>query len=125
MIIGLLAQAPPQPSELTFANGWPIIPFSALVGGIIVGLVTVVILLIARYADDFHKGFLTVSVLIVIAFIIAVFAAMIYSVPTNPVTEILVGALSTALGAVVSHWVGRYQPPSVSPAEEREDQHVE
>jgi len=110
-MMSILAQTPLQHSEVNFPGGWPIIPFSALVGTIIVGFLVVVVLLIAHYADRYTKGFLTISVLVMLAFIVAVFASLIYNVPTNPITEILVGALSTALGAIVAHWVGLYRAP--------------
>jgi peptidoglycan/LPS O-acetylase OafA/YrhL len=86
--------------------GWPIIP---LIGAIVVGSVGALILIASRYYDRESKGFLTISILIVFAFITATFASMIYSIQLNPITEILVGALATALGAIVSQWGGTKQ----------------
>ena len=113
----MLAQAqqtPPSNGLAAYIESSPINPaLLPLIAGIAVGLVVILILVASRYSDQNTKGFLTISLLIVFAFIMAAFASMVYQVPTNPATEILVGALSTALGAVVSHWVGRYQPSSV------------
>ena len=101
---------------------WPIIPFPALVGAVAIGFVTALILLCANYFDQYSKGFLTVSILLILAFVTATFASMIYAVPTNPVTEILTGALATALGAIVSHWVGRRPRPPYDETKNNKDE---
>ena len=58
---------------------------------------------------DPTRGFLTMSVLITVAFIGATIASMLYPVPQIATTEMLVGGLATALGAIVAHWLGRHQ----------------
>jgi drug/metabolite transporter (DMT)-like permease len=93
----------------------------ALFGGIAVGILTVMILFAAFRFDRSTHGFLTISILIVMGFVLSCFGAMIYSIPTNPATEILVGAMATALGAVVSQWIGRMKLHPVEPVEEDEE----
>lgn len=90
-------QAVPSVSQFS----WQI---AALVAAVSVPIVTGGIMFLARKYDK-TTGLLTLSVLIVQGFITAAFASMIYNVPQNPVTEILVGALATSLGAVVAYWM--------------------
>jgi len=121
MITLAQAQEPARNGLAGYIESSPINPaLIPLIAGIAVGLVVILILVASRYSDQNTKGFLTISLLIVFAFIMAAFASMVYQVPTNPATEILVGALATALGAVVSHWVGRYQPSSIEPSGEEQ-----
>lgn len=87
------------------------IPFPALFGAMVIAIMASVVLTVSWYFDQRTRGFLTISIVVVLSFVAATFASMIYTVPTSPVTEILVGALSTALGAVVSQWVGRERKP--------------
>jgi len=128
--LSVLAQAAQQAQEPAknglsgYIDTSPINPaILPLVAGIAVGIVVMLILIISRYSDQETKGFLTISLLIVFSFIMAAFASMVYQVPTNPATEILVGALSTALGAIISHWVGRMKPMNEKVQREKDQEH--
>lgn len=92
----------------------------AMLSGIMIGILTTAILFAACKFDRQTHGFLTISILIVLGFITACFGAMIYSIPTNPATEILVGAMSTALGAIVSQWIGRMKLHPLEPLDREE-----
>jgi len=85
---------------------WPTVPFPATVGALAVILVACIILVIAKYFDV-TAGLLTISVMIVAAFIVATFASMLYNVPQVPSTEILIGALATSVGAVIAYWMSK------------------
>ena len=85
---------------------WPVIPFPALVTGSLTAVMASLVIVVAHYFDQ-TRGLLTVSLLVLMAFIIVVVASLIYNVPQTPIVDILIGALATALGAVVAHWVGR------------------
>ena len=58
--------------------------------------------------DPTH-GFLTISILVTVAFIGATIASMLYPVPQIATTEMLIGGLATALGALVATWAGRFK----------------
>jgi hypothetical protein len=120
-------QAPTQ--NFSGVTQWPNLPFPALISAIALVVVACGLVVVASRFDQQSRGFLTISLLLVAAFITATLGSMIYDVKTNPITEILVGALSTAVGAVISQWVGRarYQqhidpdehiPPDASPPEQ-------
>ena len=85
---------------------WPAFPLPASLGTAFAALLTMLIIVVAKHFDQ-TGGFLTLSVMLVMAFISTTFISMIYNVPQIPTTEILVGALSTSVGAVVAFWVSR------------------
>jgi ABC-type methionine transport system permease subunit len=98
-----------EPAEPTVFDGVTQSQFAwlsaAFVAAICVALITGVMVVVARKWDR-SGGLLTVSILIVQGFITASFGAMIYNVRLNPITDILVGALATSMGAIVAHWTG-------------------
>lgn len=96
-------------------------PFPALTSAVAIAVMGGIILTISWYFDKYTHGFLTISIMVVLAFICAAFASMMYDVPQNPVTEILIGALATALGAIVSQWVGRGRLGPIPPEDHDED----
>ena len=78
---------------------------AGFIAAITVAAMTVVIVMVARRFDR-TGGMLTISILVVQGFITGVYGAMLYEIRQNPITEILVGALATSMGAVIAHWVG-------------------
>lgn len=95
-----------QPQEPTSAFAWPVFPFPAsIAAGIVVFLAVLTLLASSRF--DQTGGLLTISILIVAAFIAVAFTSLLYNYQQTAVVDILVGALATALGAVVSYWMGR------------------
>lgn len=100
---------------------WPSIPFPAFVTAAGAVLLTCLIVVVMHYFDA-SKGRTTISLLIVIAFVAATFASMIYPTQQTPIVEILIGGLSAALGAVAAHWLGIKpggdDPPGRKPPEE-------
>ena len=93
-----------QATPLTWV-GLPL-PYPATVTAVIVAIITIAVVAAARYCDP-TRGQLTISVMLVLAFVATTFASILYAVPQIPSTEILVGALATAVGAVVAYWLGR------------------
>lgn len=81
-------------------------PYLALMAAMAVMVASAVLITASRYFDQ-TQGILTLAVVITVAFVVATYAAMIYQVQQTPLTEILIGSLSTALGAVVAYWMGR------------------
>ena len=89
---------------------------AGFIAAITVAAMTVVIVMVARRFDR-TGGMLTISILVVQGFITGVYGAMLYEIRQNPITEILVGALATSMGAVIAHWVGgtrAHTPPDLA-----------
>lgn len=83
---------------------WPTLPFPASVATVIVILMSVLLVVIANRFDN-SGGIITVSVLVVAAFISVNFTGILYGVPQTPINEIMIGALATSLGAVIAFWM--------------------
>lgn len=83
---------------------WPTFPLPATLGTMAALLMAVVVLL-ASHRFDATGGLLTLSIMIVAAFISVTFTSMLYNIQQTPLTEILIGALSTSVGAIVAFWM--------------------
>ena len=83
---------------------WPSFPYPALVTAAGIGVVVAAVLAASHYLDPTH-GLLTITLVIVFAFIAVTLATMIYPVPQTPLTEILVGSLATSMGGIVAFWM--------------------
>jgi hypothetical protein len=82
------------------------IPYPAFVSTAGLVAITAGLVVITHYFDP-TKGLVTLSMVIVVAFVAATIASMIYQIPQVASTEILIGGLATALGATVAYWMGR------------------
>lgn len=79
-------------------------PGAVAVVGVVV--MTAVALVIAKHFDQ-TGGQLTVSLMVVLAFIAVVAFCLLFNIPANDeVTPGVVGALVAAFGAVIAHWLG-------------------
>lgn len=81
-------------------------PYLALTAAMAVMIASAAIITASRYFDP-TNGVLTLAVIITVSFVVATYASMIYTINQTPLTEILIGGLATALGAVVAYWMGR------------------
>jgi uncharacterized BrkB/YihY/UPF0761 family membrane protein len=75
--------------------------------GIGVGIVFITVLLIISSKFDHTGGVLTISLLIVLAFIGVVTFCMFFTIPNDEITSGVIGGLVAAFGAVIAHWIGR------------------
>lgn len=83
---------------------WPTFPFPAsIAAGIVVILACLALLAAHRF--DATGGLLTISLMVVAAFISVNFTGILYGVPQTPINEIMIGALATSLGAVIAFWM--------------------
>jgi ABC-type Fe3+-siderophore transport system permease subunit len=83
-------------------------PYIALIAALAVMVMSMVIVWVTIH---FHiPPSLILSVLIITAFITATFASMVYQIQQTPLTEILVGSLATAVGAIVAQQFGNKNP---------------
>jgi uncharacterized membrane protein YeiH len=80
-------------------------PYLALIAAMAVMIASAALVTFARYFDP-TRGAVTIAIIVVVGFITATYASMIYDIKQTPLTEILVGALAAALGGVVAHYLG-------------------
>ena len=103
---GMILQAEPEPYLVDHVTPTQAVWSAAgFVAAVTVVLCTCLIIYTCRRWDR-TGGMLTLSILIVQGFITGTYGAMLYEIRQNPITEILVGALATSMGAVVAHWSG-------------------
>lgn len=79
--------------------------------GIALGIVFTAILLIVAGRFDPTAGTLTVSLLVVLAFIGVVTFCLFFTVPNDEITAGAVGGLVAAFGAVIAYWLGKAREP--------------
>lgn len=75
--------------------------------GIAFAIVFTAVLVAVASRFDPTMGVLTISLLVVVAFIgVAVFC-LFFTVPNDEITSGVIGGLIAAFGAVIAHWLGR------------------
>jgi hypothetical protein len=79
--------------------------------GLIIAVVLVTILLVVTSRFDPTGGTLTISLLVVLAFISLVTFCAFFTVPSDEITSGAIGGLVAAFGAVVAYWLGRGREP--------------
>ena len=75
------------------------------------GVVGVAILLFVSGRFDASGGILTISLLIVLAFIGVIAISVFYTVPQDETTSSVIGALTMAVGGIISFWLSRRKEP--------------
>jgi len=82
------------------------VPYPIAIGA--VGAVFLTILLIvASNRFDYTRGPLTISILLVIAFCAAIAFCLNYTIPQDPTTAAIIGALVTSIGIIIGFWFGK------------------
>lgn len=74
--------------------------------GIAFGILFTTILLYVAGKFDPTMGMLTISLLVVLAFIGTVVFCLFFTVPNDEITSGVVGGLTAAFGAIIAHWLG-------------------
>jgi uncharacterized BrkB/YihY/UPF0761 family membrane protein len=74
---------------------------------IALGVVFTTILVFVASRFDPTAGTLTLSILVVLAFIGTVVFCLFFTVPNDEITSAVLGGLVASFGAVVAHWLGR------------------
>lgn len=108
---------PPQVVTHHFARYPTPIPKTAdypLITGLALEAILVMILLFISRRYDATGGSLTISLMIVTAFLGLTIYASLFTVPQDEETATIVGGLVAAFGAVVAYWVSR-RPPNGAP----------
>jgi hypothetical protein len=75
--------------------------------GIALDVLFVTFLIVIVHKFDASKGVLTVSLLIVLAFIALAILSVFFTVPTDEITSAVIGGLVAAFGAVIAHWIAK------------------
>jgi hypothetical protein len=92
---------PPSPKVLNY-------PGLMAVGFAVMG-VSILLFVAGRF--DPTGGVLTISLLIVLAFIGVIAVSVFYSIPSDETTSAVIGGLTMSFGALVSYWLRRKEPP--------------
>jgi FtsH-binding integral membrane protein len=74
---------------------------------IIFGVTFVAVLLFVSGKFDPTGGTLTISLLVVVAFLGLVAFSVFFTVPTDEVTSAVIGGLVAAFGGVIAYWLSR------------------
>jgi hypothetical protein len=75
--------------------------------GIALDIFFVTVLLFVAGKFDPTGGALTISLLIVLAFIALVTFCVFFTVPSDEATSSVIGGLTAAFGAIIAFWLGR------------------
>jgi hypothetical protein len=75
--------------------------------GIMIAVVLTAVLLVVSGRFDATGGTLTVSLLVILAFLSLVTYCAFFTIPTDEITSGAIGGLVAAFGAVVAYWLGR------------------
>jgi hypothetical protein len=75
--------------------------------GLAIAVVLTAILLVIVSKFDATGGVLTISLLVILAFLGLVTFCALFTVPTDEITSGAIGGLVAAFGAVVAYWLGR------------------
>jgi uncharacterized BrkB/YihY/UPF0761 family membrane protein len=79
--------------------------------GIAFAIVFTIILVVVASRFDPTMGVLTISLLIVLAFVGTVVFCLFFTVPNDEITSGVIGGLTAAFGAIVAHWLGHPKEP--------------
>jgi hypothetical protein len=82
--------------------------------GLAIAVVLTAMLLIVVSKFDHTGGTLTISLLVILAFLGLVTFCALFTVPTDEITSGAIGGLVAAFGAVVAYWLGQSKkgPPN-------------
>ena len=76
-------------------------------GHVAIGVLFTAVLLVVSGRFDPTSGVLTLSILVVLAFIGIVMVSLLFPIPAGETNAAVVGGLTAAFGAVVAYWLGR------------------
>jgi len=75
--------------------------------GIALDILFITFLLVVVYKFDKSQGILTISLLVILAFIGLAIFCVFFAVPADEITSAVIGGLVAAFGAVIAHWIGK------------------
>jgi hypothetical protein len=83
-----------------------ILDYPAALGLVIAVALTAVLLIVCKHFDP-TGGSLTISLLVILAFLSLVTYCAFFTIPTDEITSGAIGGLVAAFGAVVAFWLYR------------------
>ena len=86
-----------------------IMDYPASIGLAIAVALTIVLVIVASKFDK-TGGTLTISLLVILAFLGLVTFCALFTIPTDEITSGAIGGLVAAFGAVVAFWLSRTPP---------------
>ena len=75
--------------------------------GVALGVLFTAILLVVSGRFDPTNGVLTLSILVVVAFVGIVMFSLLFAIPASETNAAVVGGMTAAFGAIVAYWLGR------------------
>ena len=75
--------------------------------GVVLGVLLTAVLLFVSGRFDPTNGVLTLSILVVVAFVGIVMFSLLFPIPAERDERGLVGGMTAAFGAIVAYWLGR------------------
>lgn len=75
--------------------------------GISLGIIFTALLVLVASKFDPTMGVLTISLMVVTAFIGVAIFCLFFTVPNDEITSGVIGGLIAAFGAVIAHWLGK------------------
>jgi hypothetical protein len=86
-----------------------LLDYPASVGLAIAVALTIILIIVANKFDK-TGGTLTISLLVILAFLGLVTFCALFTIPTDEITSGAIGGLVAAFGAVVAFWLSRTPP---------------
>lgn len=87
-----------------------VLDYPALLAVVTCALVVTALLWVARRYDP-TDGILTISLLIIVAFIGMSAFSVMFTVPTDEITSAVIGGLVAAFGGIIGYWLSRNSKP--------------
>lgn len=102
-----MADVPNNPAELVVPPPIPKLMDYPATFAVAFAVVFTILLLLASGRFDHSGGTLTISLLIVLAYIGTVTFCLFFTVPNDEITSSVIGGLTLAFGAIMAYWLGR------------------
>jgi uncharacterized BrkB/YihY/UPF0761 family membrane protein len=91
----------------------PSAPQYPIIIGLCIGAALTVILIFVISRFDRTGGALAISLMIILGFLAIAAFSVYYTIPQDPSTSAIIGALVSSVGAIIAYWLGK--PPDKPP----------
>ena len=83
-----------------------LLDYPASIGvALVVAFTTVLLVVVSKF--DQTGGVLTLSLLVVLAFLGLITFCAFFTIPTDEITSSAIGGLTAAFGAIIAYWLGK------------------
>jgi protein-S-isoprenylcysteine O-methyltransferase Ste14 len=87
-----------------------LLDYPATTSVVVIAVLTPILVFVAARFDP-TGGALTISMILVLAFVGVVAVSMVFTISSDEITSAAVGGLVAAFGATVAYWLGRTKGP--------------